>query len=78
MQEYECVTILRCAAGVTGGFKVVVGLHHGSTPLQSESPWTMMFLHTSLESVMRVVSRRKRAWRGGQNERDQHSKLQRR
>lgn len=72
MQEYECVTVLRCAAGVTGGFKVVVGLHHGSTPLQSESPWTMMFLHTSLESVMRV------AWRGGQNERDQHSKLQRR
>lgn len=34
-----CETVMRCAVGVTGEFKMVVGLHQGFTL----SPFSMMF-----------------------------------
>ena len=56
---YEgCVTVVRCAVGVTEGFMVRVGLHQGSAlspflfamvmdrltdEVRQEAPWTMMF-----------------------------------
>ena len=54
----DCVTAVRCAVGVTEGFKVEVGLHQGSAlspflfailmdrltdEVRKELPWTMMF-----------------------------------
>ena len=54
----DSVTAVRCAAGVTEGFKVGVGLHQGSAlspflfaivmdrltdEVRREAPWTMMF-----------------------------------
>ena len=53
---YEsCEIMLRCAVGVTDGFKVVVGLHQASLlvamvmdrlsdNIRQESPWTVIFL----------------------------------
>ena len=54
----DSITVVRCAVGVTEGFKVNVGLHQGSTlspclfamvmdritdDIREEAPWTMMF-----------------------------------
>lgn len=56
-------TVVRCAVGLTEGFKVEVGLHQGSTlsplllaivmgrmtdEIRHESPWTMIFVDDTI------------------------------